>query len=206
MLASLMLGAWGTALLGSAHCVGMCGPLVAMARGPVEVAAWQVGKLSTYALVGAVVGGLGAVTWLPEPARLAIAITLAVLGAAQLAGLLPATWVARWSRAVAVLGRAVGRPGGLAGAWLGGALAGLLPCGLLAAAWPYAIAVGTAWGGAWVLVAFGLGTVPALSAAGWLSVRLGPPARRVLAVVALIAGLSGVATRAMMTPETPSCH
>jgi sulfite exporter TauE/SafE len=206
LVASLMLGAWATALVGSAHCVGMCGPLVAVARGPVEVAAWQLGKLFTYAVVGAVVGGLGAAAWLPEPARIVVGVALAVVGAAQLAGLLPESWLVPWSRGVAGLARLLGRPTGPAGAWLGGALAGLLPCGLLAAAWPYAIAAGTVWGGALVLLAFGLGTVPALSAAGWISVRLGPTARRVLAVVALIAGLSGVATRATMAPESAACH
>jgi sulfite exporter TauE/SafE len=184
----------------------MCGPLLAVAKGPRQVVAWQLGKLTTYGAVGALVGGVGAAVWLPEPARIGVGVALAVLGAAQLAGLLPDAWMTTWSRGVARLGRLMGAPRGSSGAWLGGMLAGLLPCGLLAAAWPYAIAAGTPLGGALVLVAFGFGTVPALSAAGWLSVRLGTAPRRVLAVFALVAGLSGVVTRATMNPEAPTCH
>ncbi|MEY4081494.1 MAG: hypothetical protein RL430_1924 [Actinomycetota bacterium] len=51
--------------------------------------------------------GAGAAAWLPEPARIAVGVALAVVGAAQLAGLLPESWLVPWSRGVAGLSRLV---------------------------------------------------------------------------------------------------
>ena len=67
------------------------------------------------------------------------------------------------------------------------------PCALVYAALPLALASGSSAGGALVMAASGLGTIPALLGAGWLLRSLGGRSRRwagvllmALAVVALV--------------------
>lgn len=74
-----------------------------------------------------------------------------------------------------------------------GAIWGWAPCALVYAALPLALASGSSAGGALVMAASGLGTIPALLGAGWLLRSLGGRSRRwagvllmALAVVALV--------------------
>lgn len=53
-----------------------------------------------------------------------------------------------------------------------GGIWGWLPCGLVYSALAYAAAQGTPWGGAGVMLAFGLGTLPAVAAGGLFAGRL----------------------------------
>lgn len=51
--------ATGVALLGSWHCVGMCGPLAALAKKKSDVVLYQVGRLMTYVALGALAALFG---------------------------------------------------------------------------------------------------------------------------------------------------
>ena len=50
----------GAALLGAAHCAGMCGPLVALFPGGRARLAWHAARIAAYALLGLLAGALGA--------------------------------------------------------------------------------------------------------------------------------------------------
>ncbi len=188
-------------LVGSPHCVGMCGGFATAAGGP-----WHAGRLTTYAGLGAL-AGLGG-RWFPGNAWVVASVSAVLLAwfTARLAGWVPALpfhtpgLVSSATR----LGR-IAHPLGRYGL---GLATGLLPCGLTWSAMALALAAGTPQGGALSMVAFGAGTLPALTlAAGWVR-RLGPRFRPALALTVLGLGLWSIGTRAMLpvTVDGPICH
>jgi sulfite exporter TauE/SafE len=200
-------------LLGSAHCLGMCGPL-ALAVGTTTTGwrgnlarqlVFSVGRIFTYATLGAMVAFAGlslaqrasflvhAQAWL----AIVAGVVLIVMGLAT-AGVLP--------RRVS----GTGSMGCLAGTWLGtllrdgrasstflaGLFTGFIPCGLVYAF--LALAASTAsmpWGAA-TMAAFGAGTVPLMVLTGLGGSVLSLKARgRVLQVAAwcvVVAGLISI--------------
>jgi sulfite exporter TauE/SafE len=176
----------GASLLGSAHCVGMCGPYVAMCtaqfvpRGATAAARFflrilfNLGRIATYGLIGLIVGAFGQIAQ-AAATRLGIGGILAILAgaAALIFGLSMVGWLRDPARVVAGagLGRALtaGRirlkqaPPSIAPLLLG-ALQGWLPCALVYAAASRAAISGSAGMGALTMVVFGLGTVPAIFA------------------------------------------
>jgi uncharacterized protein len=197
-------------LMATPHCAGMCGGFAAAcARGPVRIQgqrrrlepglwAWHAGRLSTYAVLGALAGLFGGAlpgpSWLPA----AVAATLLVWFAAALAGVVPqpSARVPGLARAGQWLAR---RPSGPA-RLLFGAVTGLLPCGMVYAALSIAIAAGTPLHGAAAMVAFGAATVPGLTvvAVGVQRFALrGLWSRRAAAAVVLVLGLWSVGQRSL---------
>lgn len=187
-------------VLGSAHCLGMCGPF-ALAIGSVS-AGWQanlrrqacysIGRLFTYSVLGAAAGFFGRriagalAGWTNVPAILAI--VAGVLLVAQ--GLLAAGVIRR--RGVAGGGGCPGAGGlmallkarGSLEVFLAGLFTGLLPCGLLYGVLALAASTHDVGRGLATMVAFGLGTVPAMAAAGLGGSLLGIAARRQIHAVA----------------------
>lgn len=194
----LLAGAALSGLAGSPHCAGMCGPFAVACGGSSRAfGAWHIGRLATYAALGAVAGTVGIA--LPGPAWVgtAVSATLVVAFCLVLAGLIPeprieSPRIRRWA------GRALAEKS-LSGRFVLGLANGLLPCGLVYAALGLAVAAGSPWWGAAVMVAFGAGTTPALAAvAAGLRGGLGRTmtARRVVAAVVLVSGLMSVWMRA----------
>ena len=175
---------------GVGHCLGMCGPLVALAgirlkerragrpaenqgavrRPPVmPTLVYHGARIAVYAALGATVGAVGSLVGLGRNvtnvgAALGIAIGLLILAMGLgYAGLLPAVARergGRWWSGAAAW--ALRRPG-VSGAALLGALNGLLPCGLVYGALLAAAGAGSAGGGALYLLVFGAATFPALA-------------------------------------------
>ena len=189
-------------LVGSPHCVGMCGPFaLACSSRPVHVAGWQFGKLLTYIAIGLTAGVAGAS--IPGPTWIVQGLSLALIlwFAGAMAGLLPEPTLR--VPGIARLATHAARENDLVSRIAFGAANGLLPCGLVYAAAGLAVAAGTPLGGAAVMLAFGLGTAPllttvAFSARSLLARR--PAARRALAVVISIAGVWVVVRRGSMMP------
>lgn len=234
-LAALSL--WGAFLLGLAggfgHCLAMCGPFVAaagLADGAASraagctrpaagtaarfQAAYHVGRLATYAALGALLGLLGEAgalvslagpfsptaisRWLKLGAGGLMLLTGAIMLVAWLRGRSanlpePTAWVAElpW------FGRTVARLAS-SGGWWGlplGALMGLLPCAPLLPAELAALATGNPLFGATTMLAFGAGTLPALGAFGAVSGLLGVKGRgRMAPVTAALVALLGAVT------------
>ncbi len=206
--ASLLAG-----LVGSPHCVGMCGPLAAAgsARSVAGMVAWQSGRLGAYAALGALAGSFG-LPRLGWPGAVLAALLL-VAFAAKLAGVGPRLslpWASgRVGGALAGAARRLTSPAATGPAALAsraalGALTAFLPCGLLWSAVAIAVAAGSAGLGATAMTAFWLGSAPLLvvASAGVRSLAArGPWLKKGLAMGVLVAGLWSIYSRAALPRE-----
>lgn len=239
MSAVLVLSALLMGLLGSTHCVVMCGGVVAMTCSALRLArrggmlaqlpyvlAYNAGRITSYAVGGAVAGAIGASVGSFG------GVTLALLGLRFAAGALMIAvgfYLAGWTRAlrwaeragepvwrrVAPLARRlvpVRTPGQ---ALALGLLWGWMPCGLVYAALAASVTSGSLAGGAATMAAFGLGTLPMLVAMGSATALVTRVARsrrmRIGAGVVVAAfGVAqiahvGVAWAAVDRAGTPAC-
>jgi sulfite exporter TauE/SafE len=213
----LIIAAIVASFIGSLHCVGMCGPLVAFAvgdpngesrRSPVwRHAAYHGGRLLTYMIVGAACGALGAAIdrggarfGMHRAAALTAGGMMIAVGFAAVlraAGArLPALPLPRLIQRGILFGqRAAFALKPLPRAMCVGLLTAFLPCGWLYLFASYAAGTGSSIWGAAFMAAFWLGSVPALLAAGVgaqaLAKYLG---RRLPLVTALIIVALGVVT------------
>ncbi|MDO9280557.1 MAG: sulfite exporter TauE/SafE family protein [Pseudomonadota bacterium] len=211
---AVVSGAFAAGLLGSPHCVGMCGAFAtASADRLAEGAAWQVGRLGAYVILGAAAGAAGASLPVSGPVAAVVAALLLGWFSLRLAGLAPPLPV-RLAFPTRIAARLLARRGILARLGFG-ALTALLPCGLLWSALAVSAASGGALWGALSMTAFWLGTVPALAVAsrGLRLLAAARPALRVgLAGAVFLAGMWSIGARAVAgqavegTGEAPHCH
>ena len=168
-------------LTGSLHCVGMCGPLMLAAGngGRWESAfAYQSGRILVYILLGALLGtlGLGMRLWNAQSTVaflsgvLLIGFALLRLDPGNLLQKLPA--YARFQ--VGLRSQVAGfmSEGGAKARFALGCCNGLLPCGLVYLAVIGAASTGSPLTGAGFMMAFGLGTLPLLTATLYAGRRL----------------------------------
>lgn len=176
----------------------MCGPFAAAcARPAAGLAAWHAGRLAGYAILGAAAGAAGAV--LPGPAWVPAVVAAVFLAgfAAALAGLLPEPRLVIPGFAAA--GRLLREGRGPLARFGFGVVNGFIPCGLVYSALSIPVALADPAAGALAMLAFGAGTLPALSVAALGLRRLTPAsltARRVLAAFVLAAGIWSIGMRA----------
>lgn len=217
-------------LLGSLHCVGMCGGFVAAyasSRGGADAprriasahAAYHVGRLVSYATLGAIVGLLGRALDIAGAiagvSRFAawiaggLMVAWGVIALAQLAGL---DWakIPGWhglGQRVALRFRALRERPPVVRGFLMGSLSALLPCGWLYAFVVTATATADPLRGALVMIAFWAGTVPALLGLGLGVQRLSLSTRRLIpwisAVTVLLVGLFTIWYRVQMPIRFP---
>jgi sulfite exporter TauE/SafE len=188
-LGIVMAAAFTGGLAGGVHCAGMCGGIVhalcaaqgrqAGKRQMRYLLAYNAGRVASYACAGMLAGAIGQAGLLTraapvlQPLLFALASIMLVALGLYLAGAMPmitriesaGAWLWRgiqpWSRhvlPVTTLPRALGL----------GALWGWLPCGMVYAVLLSALALGSWWQGALVMLAFGLGTLPNLLGIGVL--------------------------------------
>lgn len=187
LLSALLVG-----LLGGVHCAGMCGGIVAAFSFRADGGAapfrlhlgYNLGRVLSYTLFGALAGSLGASLNLLQIRPLQM--VLYVL--AQLVMVLLGLYLAGWNRWVLIFERAGGALWGhlqpvfkkllpvrnLPGAFVAGMAWGWLPCGLVYSVLIGALASGSATGGAALMLAFGLGTLPNLLGMGLFARSLQP--------------------------------
>jgi len=227
---SALISAWLAGVLGGAHCVAMCGGfLTALAGAPRPAAMpllsaralalrqlpYNLGRITTYVLLGGAFGAAGntalaAADWLPLQRGLFVVanlflLALAVAIAWKREGFAPlqqagATLFRRLAPAV----RALATRDAIPARYALGLVWGLVPCALIYGVLPIALFAGGAVEGGAVMLAFGLGTLPNLMAAGWVVARArtwldGRAARYGTAL--LLAGFAGVGIwRALFGP------
>ncbi|PKL25758.1 MAG: hypothetical protein CVV47_03700 [Spirochaetae bacterium HGW-Spirochaetae-3] len=195
-------------ILASFHCVSMCGGIAlsqALRAGSATVSRWaslkssiiyNVGRISGYTAIGALVGSLGSVLDLGPRGRAAVmfiaAAFMAVMGL-RLAGLMPAPRRRDGSVLTRIRDAVGSRAAGL-GPFAVGLANALMPCGPLQAAQAFALASGSAVGGALAMFAFSAGTVPLMLAFGaggsLLSRRFRSMAARAGGVLVLFLGVA----------------
>mgnify|MGYP001362345369 CR=1 FL=1 len=165
--------------VGSVHCIGMCGPL-AMSLPGVGRARWRflgerllynLGRATTYALLGALFGALGLLValagyqqWLSLTIGLAMVLSVLVPWVRRRFGRLERVPAPFLRRALAPV-KTMYRRGGAVAMFGIGLLNGVLPCGLVYAALATATTAGSVGVSALFMAAFGLGTLPAMFAA-----------------------------------------
>ncbi|UCD24267.1 MAG: sulfite exporter TauE/SafE family protein [Gemmatimonadota bacterium] len=195
-------------LIGSPHCIGMCGGFAILCGGKVtDTTLWHLGRITSYAALGALAGTFGSMV--PGPSWLAavISIGLMVWFSAALAGIVPEPRLV--VPGLKRLGAAMaGNPSYLTRYGFG-VVNGLLPCGLVYAAVAVPVALGHPLWGATAMVAFGLGTVPTLSVIA-LGVRRivarDIRVRRLVAAGVLVAGLWSIGLRQGVVGEHTMDH
>jgi sulfite exporter TauE/SafE len=174
-------------LVGSLHCAGMCGPLLlalarsqpAARRPTIGRMAYHFGRVSSYCVLGAMLGLLG---HLVAPVGFQRWLSL-TLGIALLAGLLLSSKMqfampmASWLGWLKNSMRGLLQSNSLLSQAVMGALNGLLPCGLVYVAAAGATATAYPLSGAAYMALFGLGTWPMMLAIHFAGHRLPLPAR-----------------------------
>lgn len=172
-----LLALFLTGLFAGSHCLGMCGGLVTAMTLNLPVTkkrfpytlAYNSGRIGSYVLIGAILGGLGqAIAIQPVQSVMYLVASLLLIGIGlHLAGLNSSVTLIEkigqpvWQRLRPVLTRLL-PVSTLPQALVVGALWGWLPCGLVYSASVAALSSGTAIDGALYMLAFGSGTLPNL--------------------------------------------
>ncbi|MBP5998748.1 MAG: sulfite exporter TauE/SafE family protein [Azonexus sp.] len=183
--------AFMTGLLGSGHCLGMCGGLVSGffmklgAKGVWPYLAYHGARVSLYAVVGFIAAAIGAVLvstgqiglW-QGALQIVAGIVVILLGLDLLGvspvrnrlGFAPIGWL-RKQFTLAV------QKGPVVGALIGGAINGLMPCSMTMAMAVKATTAPSILEGGLLMLAFGAGTLPSMLSASFLFGKLGPRLR-----------------------------
>lgn len=212
-------------LVGSVHCAGMCGGFVCFYTGTNSGtdatalrahAMYNVGRLTSYLLLGAIAGAIGAgVSTLGALAGLQH--TAAIVAGALMVGWAVSTIAAQrgirlgsmrapesWQRAMGRVLHAVREQPMATRAWMTGLLTTMLPCGWLYVFVATAGGTGSVRAGVMTMAIFWAGTVPALLAVGLGAQRLFGPLRKRLpmlsATIVLVMGLLSISGRFSMRP------
>ncbi|WP_394425365.1 sulfite exporter TauE/SafE family protein [Vreelandella stevensii] len=205
-----LLAAWVFGLMGGAHCIGMCGGIMSALtfavppsmRHPARLGgllmSYNLGRILSYMVAGALVAALGTLVALSPAAGVGLQVVAAVML------ILMALYIANWWKGllrVEAVGRYLWRylePLGrrlmpvvhLPQAFALGAIWGWLPCGLVYSMLAWSLATADPQQGALLMGAFGLGTLPALLATGLAARQMGQlirhPATRTVAALTII--------------------
>lgn len=219
-------------LIGSAHCVGMCGGFVVTLgvrgqgrwRGIYRQLVYAAGRVFTYSIAGVVAGFAGlylkslwpSAHYVPSVLALVAGVTLLYLGL-ESAGVMP-----RWRAANEGACFGPSLFSGLYGAsrakhlFLAGMVNGFLPCGLVYAYLGLAFSTADVSRGGLTMLCFGMGTVPALAALGAGASLFSCSARHKLmqcaawcvvitGVICLYRGLAGLSAGPERTVDCPLC-
>ncbi|ARN74751.1 sulfite exporter TauE/SafE family protein [Oceanicoccus sagamiensis] len=208
-------------LLGSSHCLGMCGGLSsvlgvnAKAGNRSRIISYNAGRLLTYTVIGAVAGLIGEALLNTVPQ--AAVVLRAVAGLLIIAmGLYVSQWWmgltqlekigARFWRYIQPLTGKLLPINNHRQALLLGTLWGLLPCGLVYSTLSWALASAQWQQSAMLMLAFGIGTLPAMLSMGFVGEKIlqrlrQPGLRRIAGLVIIVMGIA-----TLLTPVLHSGH
>ncbi len=221
------LGILVASLIGSVHCAAMCGGFVCFYAGSGDGgssaaalrshAMYNVGRLASYLLLGALAGALGAgLASVGQMAGVAHAAT--IITGALMIGWAVSTIAAQrgvsigtlhapeaWQRALGRLLQSIRTQPMATRAALTGLLTTLLPCGWLYVFVAMAGGTGTVRGGLTVMLIFWVGTVPAMLAVGVGAQSVFGPLRKRLpslsAFAVLVMGVLAISGHLSMRDE-----
>jgi len=194
-------------LLGSLHCVGMCGPIaLALPTGPVKSLRFYAGRLLynfgrviTYSVFGLIFGLIGknlAVVGLQRWVSIisgVVIIIIVLLPQSVKTGFISKLSLGKVTGKIKEAFGNLFRKGSLLSMLFIGVVNGLLPCGFVYVGIAGAIAVGDVWLGVVYMALFGLGTIPVMfltSVAGnFISIGIRQKLTRIIPVLAIILAL-----------------
>ncbi len=194
-------------LTSSLHCVGMCGPIALAlpvhrrsgAGKALGIVLYNLGRISVYALLGALIGSIGFAAslgqWQNWLSVLAGGLMLAgAIGSLKWWENLPFQGIA--SRGTSFVYRNIQSrlsKGSFGSLTVMGMLNGLIPCGMVYLALASALALPDAASGAAYMALFGSGTLPAMLATGflgqWASVKWRLGFKRATPYLIAVAGI-----------------
>ncbi|MBS3963785.1 MAG: sulfite exporter TauE/SafE family protein [Methylomonas sp.] len=213
-----VLAAFVVGLFSSLHCIGMCGSIIGtltLSLSPtlrqnkrrllLVVFSYNMGRISSYTLAGAIVGAISALLTAPFADGHGYRV-LQVLSALVItgAGLYIGGWFPRFAyieklgarlwKLIEPFGRRLIPVKTIPQALLFGMIWGWLPCGLIYTALAMAVTSGSVWHSTTTMLAFGLGTLPAVMGVGIMTHWLTKLARiqqfkRVAGVLLIVFGL-----------------
>lgn len=202
-----ILTAFFVGILGSFHCIGMCGPIAIALPVPNSnnlffVAGrllYNLGRVVTYSFLGALFGLLGSrlvISGFQQSVSIVLGIAIVTVV------LIPPKYKAKISQHKLVqkitlpLKSGISdlfRRGTFSAMFLIGVLNGFLPCGLVYVALAGAIASGDAISGTIVMILFGIGTVPTMFAATifgkFINLNIRRKISKAVPIFALVLGL-----------------
>ncbi|WP_136481939.1 sulfite exporter TauE/SafE family protein [Cognatitamlana onchidii] len=203
----MLISAFILGLLGSFHCVGMCGPIAFMLpvdrsnnlKKTSQIIVYHFGRLLTYSLIGLVFGLVGKGLYLfGFQQQLSIIIGIIMI----LLVIIPPKKLSKYnfskpvykiiSKVKSALGKAMQKKT-LETFLTIGFLNGFLPCGLVYMALFAAIAGGSPLNGALYMLVFGLGTIPLMTTAIYLSQFLkGQTRQRIQKIIPVFVVIIGI--------------
>lgn len=226
MIEALLIIAGG--LLGSGHCIGMCGGF-ALTLGSHATSSWRnlacqcvyaTGRVFVYTFAGALVGfgswqlGRAGLGLIQVQAGLSIVAGLLLIAEGAFStGLVPRPFTSKAGCPGVNVFATLLRAPNLASVFVGGMVNGLLPCGLVYAYLALAASAGNLFAGAGIMALFGLGTLPALILTGMsgslLSLAWRQRVFRVAAYCMILTGVLAVSRGAAAITSTqdgePTC-
>ncbi len=191
MIELSLMSAFLVGLLGSGHCVGMCGGIVgavsmhlpqSKSKAPFLLS-YNAGRILSYTFAGAIAGLVGASSFFLEhvlpiqhvlygiSSLMLIALGLYLAGIWHGVTYLEGAGKGIWKTLQPYSKRYIPAQN-IKQAFFLGSLWGWLPCGLVYSVLIAAIATGSAINGGLLMLAFGLGTLPTLLTMGMAAVRL----------------------------------
>lgn len=227
-----LLTAFIVGLFTTLHCVGMCGGIMGALtyslpretresplRLTLHLIAYNLGRIGSYALAGALLGGAGAsvLNLLGDTGHHALQTAAALLMTAI--GLYVAGWFPKFAqlerigvplwRRLEPRGRALLPVRSPARAMVFGAVWGWLPCGMVYSMLLWSLATESPAQGMLAMAAFGAGTLPAVMGIGILSAWLGrvnrmPLVRQAAGLTLIVLSLGGLLLPDAIHGLTPS--
>lgn len=166
----MIWSALGMGLLGSFHCVGMCGPIVLAVPGRsfLSKISYNLGRTVTYMIMGAIIGFVGegfSLMGYQQPLSVAVGIVMLLIVLftkykhfdLPMTGVVEKMWIYSKNRLSPLF-----KSQSPTAPFLIGLINGLLPCGLVYAALFAAISMGGIVESALYMGLFGIGTAPLL--------------------------------------------
>lgn len=173
--------------LTSFHCIGMCGGTVlSLSAGGApwrQGLRFQAGRILTCTAVGAVLGAVGRFVSLNAYLKALVPLICAVVMTAMALNLLG---LLRGFRMEGAAGGVSGRLRKGRGAFLLGALTGIMPCGMLQVIQLYALGTGGAFSGAVNMAVFGIASAPVLYSFSLVTGKLTAAGRRLTVKLAAV--------------------
>jgi sulfite exporter TauE/SafE len=194
-------------LAGSFHCIGMCGPIAfvlpvskaSKGKATLQTAAYHIGRLLSYALIGLLFGLLGKGLYLAgfqQRLSILMGIVMIILILLPLKLLNKLTPIRPFTSGISQLKKALGvylKKDSLYSLFTIGFLNGFLPCGLVYMAVVGAISMGNHVTGMVYMLLFGLGTVPmmtlAIFAGNFVKVSIRTKFQKIIPTLVVIVGI-----------------
>lgn len=191
-------------LLGSFHCIGMCGPIVLAL--PIDYKSrtdliigrmmYNIGRVITYTLIGIIVGAIGQKVYVIGAQQYAsvgfgVIILISVFLPASVKNSFNKIFLIQWINSFVKksFSKLIGTAK-LSNLFLFGLINGLLPCGFVYVALAGAISIGNIISSAVFMALFGLGTVPIMFATslfgGFINNNLRTRINKLLPVLTII--------------------